>query len=141
MKNHLNNELLINIISYRKKNSYNKLYDSDWLKAELIIVNEGKTFKTPLNFLIVEEIERIIQWLNDIEKPNETIKTLEFIDPKMKLRQITRSNIKVLKFIYDTNSTLKESWELIINSNNISKLKQEFQDLLTKYPCRCNLTQ
>ncbi len=140
MKNHLNNELLINIISYRKKNSYNQLYDSDWLKAELIIVNEGKTFKTPLNFLIVEEIERIIQWLNDIEKPNETIKTLEFIDPKMKLRQITRSNIKVLKFIYDTNRTIKECWELIINSSNISILKQEFQNLLIKYPCRCNLT-
>lgn len=138
MKNHLNNELLINIISYRKKNSYNKLYDSDWLKAELIIVNDGNTFKTPLNFLIVEEIERIIQWLNDIEKPNEGIKTLEFIDPKMKLRQITRSNIKVLKFIYDTNSKMKECWELIINTSNIFILKQEFHDILTKYPCRCN---
>ncbi len=140
MKNHLNNELLINIISYRKKNSYNKLYDSDWLSAELIIVSNGNTFKTRLNFLIVEEIERIIQWLNDIEKPNETIKTLEFIDPKMKLRQITRSNIKVLKFIYEANCTMKECWELIINSGNISILKQEFQDLITKYPCRCNLT-
>jgi hypothetical protein len=140
MKNHLNNELLINIISYRKKNSYNKLYDSDWLKAELIIVNDGNTFKTPLNFLIIIEIERIIQWLNDLEKPNETIKTLEFIDPKMKLKLMTRSNMKVLKLVYETNSNMKECWELIINSRNISILKQEFQDLLTKYPCRCNLT-
>ena len=140
MKNHLNNELFINIISYRKKNSYNKLYDSDWLKAELIIVNDGKTFKTPLNFLLVEEIERIIHWLTDIQKQNKTIKTLEFIDPKMKLKQITRSNIKVLKCIYDTNSNMKECWEMIINSSNLSILKKEFKDLLTKYPCRCNLT-
>lgn len=63
MKNHNGDTMMIEVKNYHFENLYNKLYDSDWLDAELIMINSTGKASIKLELLLLEEIERIIDWL------------------------------------------------------------------------------
>ena len=140
MKNHNGDLLKIHVIKYQFDSLYNKLYDSDWLEAELIMIISKRKIKINLEFLIVEELERIYYWLIQLLNKNYADTKLEFIDPNLKFKIMTRSKIPVLKIIYYTNTTIIECWELIINNVNIISLATNIKTLINNYPCRCGKT-
>jgi len=129
----------INVKKYKFDNLYNKLYDSDWLEAELIMIISSRKIKINLEFLIVEELERIYFWLIDKLNNRGTGTKLKFIDPNLKFKIMTRSNMPVLKVIYYLNDSI-ESWELLINPANISSLASCIKTIIINYPCRCGKT-
>jgi hypothetical protein len=137
MKNHNGDSMKIEVKNYHFKNLYNKLYDSDWLDAKLIIINSAGKVSINLEFLLVEELERIINWLNQLLNKSNVTNKLEFIDPNLRLKLMTRSRIPVLKVLYNVNETTIECWELIIKTADINKLVNELKKTINNYPCRC----
>jgi hypothetical protein len=140
MKNHNGDIMKIHVINYQFDNLYNKLFDSDWLEAELIMIISKRKIKINLEFLIIEELERIYFWLIQILNKNYADSKLEFIDPNLKFKIMTRSKIPVLKIIYYMNDTKIECWELIINTANINSLANKINKIIINYPCRCGKT-
>jgi hypothetical protein len=140
MKNHNGDVMKIHVINYHFHNLYNKLYDSDWLDAELIMIISKRKIKINLEFLILEELERIYLWLIQIgNKENMDIK-LEFIDANLKFRILTRSKIPILKIMYCISDTKIVCWELIINTANLNSLANNMKTIINRYPCRCGKT-
>ena len=137
MRNHNGDILKFEVKGYHFKNLHNKLHDSDWLDAKLIMIISKRKIKINLGFLIIEELERIYSWLNQILNKTNMDCKLEFIDPNLKFRIMTRSKIPVLKIIYYINETKIECWELIINkSNTFMLLHRDTQIVVWKVlPC------
>ncbi len=137
MKNHNGASMKIKVKNYHFKNLYNKLYDSDWLDAELTIINSTGKVSINLELLLVEELERIINWLNQILNKNNVTNKLEFVDPNLRLKLLTRSSMPVLKVMYNINENTIECWELLIKTADINKLVNELKITINNYPCRC----
>ena len=137
MKNHNGDSMKIKVKNYHFKNLYNKLYDSDWLDAELTIINSTGKVSINLELLLVEELERIINWLNQILNKNNVTNKLEFVDPNLRLKLMTRSSMPVLKVMYNINENIIECWELLIKTADINKLVNELKITINNYPCRC----
>ena len=137
MKNHNGDSMKIKVKNYHFKNLYNKLYDSDWLDAELTIINSTGKVSINLELLLVEELERIINWLNQILNKNNVTNKLEFVDPNLRLKLLTRSSMPVLKVMYNINENTIECWELLIKTADINKLVNELKITINNYPCRC----
>ena len=127
----------IKVKNYHFKNLYNKLYDSDWLDAELTIINSTGKVSINLELLLVEELERIINWLNQILNKNNVTNKLEFVDPNLRLKLLTRSSMPVLKVMYNINENTIECWELLIKTADINKLVNELKITINNYHCRC----
>lgn len=139
MKNHNGDSMRIDIKKYHFDNLYNKVFDSDWLDAELVIKNDIEETKIKLEFLIIEELERIINWLLELSNNGIIDRQLNFIDSNMKLKLFTRSKIKVVKMLYNLNNNTIESWELIVTKTNLLLLADEIKKIIVAYPCRCGL--
>ena len=137
MKNHNGDSMKIKVKNYHFKNLYNKLYDSDWLDAELTIINSTGKVSINLELLLVEELERIINWLNQILNKKNVTNKLEFVDPNLRLKLMTRSSMPVLKVMYNINENIIECWELLIKTADINKLVNELKITINNYPCRC----
>jgi hypothetical protein len=135
--NDSNETLEIIVSGYHITNSHNKRYDSDWLDAELIIKNEYGVFIKQLEFLIVEELERMEVWLKNIFENKIQSKELDFVDPCLKLKLMKRSGIQVIKIIYETSESNKEVWEMRANENEIPQFIKGLNNILIKFPCRC----
>lgn len=135
--NHLGNKFEINISNYHFENNHYNQFDSDWLDAGLIMKNGNETFKIKLEFLIIEELERIVHWLSKILEDKTEKKSLLFVDPNLKFRIMTRSKINVLKIIYEIDEFELAVWELIITKENILLLIDQLREDLRLFPCRC----
>lgn len=137
MKNHNEDKMIISVKAYHFKDLQNKLYDSDWLDAELIIKNENKIQIITLEFWLVEELERLQNWLENISENKFMNKTLDFIDPNLNFKLMKRSNKRVVKAIYQLNEMNKIVWELLVTKENLVKLISEIKNILINFPCRC----
>ncbi len=137
MKNQSGDILKIRIKGYQLKNSFNSLFNSDWLDADLMIKKENRQFNMKLEFMLVEELERIQRWLTGIIKNEVLSKELDFIDPNLKFKLMSRSKMPVIKVIFYLNETEKEVWELFVTNQNMTRFVSEINALLIKFPCRC----
>jgi uncharacterized protein (UPF0128 family) len=137
MKNHNGDKMIINVKAYHFEDLQNKLHDSDWLDAELIIKNGNKIQIITLEFWLVEELERLQNWLENISENKFTNKTLDFVDPNLNFKLMKRSNKSVVKAIYKLNGINKIVWELLVTKENFVKLISEIKTTLMKFPCRC----
>lgn len=137
MKNHNEDKMIISVKAYHFNDLQNKLHDSDWLDAELIIKNGNKIQIITLEFWLVEELERLQNWLENISENKFMNKTLDFIDPNLNFKLMKRSNKRVVKAIYQLNEMNKIVWELLVTKENLVKLISEIKNILIKFPCRC----
>lgn len=135
--NHLGNKFEIKISNYHFENNHSNQFDSDWLDADLIIKNGSETFNIKLDFLIIEELERMEHWLLSIMNGNTEVKSLQFVDPNLKFRTMTRSNIHVLKVIYEVDEFELAVWELMITKENLLFFIDQIREDLLRFPCRC----
>ena len=138
--NDLGEKFEINIFKYYLEDHYNQAYSSDWLDAELNLSIGDENFTVKLEFLTLEELERMQYWLQKVIDLKEGNKTLLFVDPNLKFKVMTRSNIKVLKVIYENafEEIALASWELIITKQNLLFFIDQIREDLQRFPCRCN---
>jgi hypothetical protein len=139
LKNHLGEIFELRIEKYHLELSEIevKLFNSDWLDTEISISNKDGAFTTPLEFLI-EDFERILDWLSGLENKT-TKKYLYFLDMQFFLMRTKRNNVPFIKVIYYISEIDFVSWDLEINKENLLEFKNEIQQSLKMYPCRCGM--
>ncbi|GAA4074595.1 hypothetical protein GCM10022389_20200 [Flavobacterium cheonanense] len=127
-------ELLIN--GYKIPESEGILYNSDWLMATILISSNNEFLNKELDFLLVEDFDRILIWLNKKDQP----KRLEFVDASFSFLRFKRSNIPFLKIInQEFESKEAITWDLHLSDENIKMFTNEIKILQEKFPCRCGL--
>ena len=140
MKNHLGETFELRIEKYHLELSEIeiKLFNSDWLDTEISINNKDVAFSKPLKSFLIEDLERIFDWLSGVENKTSK-KKLYFVDSQLVFLRTKRNNVPFLKVIYFLNDKDFVSWDLEINTENVLEFKNELQQNLKIYPCRCGM--
>lgn len=115
-----------------------KLFNSDWLDVEISIINKDRVFITPLENFLIEDFERILDWISGIERKTSK-KYLYFLDTHLVFMRTKRNNVPFIKVIYFLTDKDFISWDLEINTENLLDLKNKIQQNLKIYPCRCGM--
>ena len=76
-----------------------KLFNSDWLDSEISINNNERAFSKPLEGFLIEDFERILDWISGIEQKTSK-KYLFFLDTQLVFMRTKRNNVPFLKIIY-----------------------------------------
>jgi hypothetical protein len=115
-----------------------KLFNSDWLDTEIKINNKEGALSKPLEIFLIEDFERILDWISGIEQKT-TKKYLYFLDTHLVFMRTKRNNVPFMKVIYHLNEIDIVTWDLEINTKNILEFKNKIQQNLKIYPCRCGM--
>lgn len=137
MKNHIGEELKIKVSGYMLLDSHGVLYNSDWLKTELLIISKDQNYKRELEFLTIEELERIIFWLELIQGNQMTIKRLDFVDPTIFFLLVRRGGLALIKLVNADYDKSYISWDLQATTENLNNFICQLKNLVLKFPCRC----
>ena len=140
LKNHLGETFELRIEKYHLELSEIeiKLFNSDWLDVEISITNKDRVFITPLEIFLIEDFERILEWISGIEH-KITKKYLYFVDSQLVFMRTKRNNVPFIKVIYHLNEIDFVSWDLEINTENVLDFKKKLKQNLKKLPCRCGM--
>jgi hypothetical protein len=134
--NHNNDMFELSVNGYKIPDSKDLLYTSDWLSASIAINSNNDFLNKELDFLLVEDFERILSWLNETNQP----KRLEFVDASFSFLRFKRSKIPFLKIInQEFESEEATTWDLHLSDENIKMFTKEVKVLQEKFPCRCGL--
>ena len=134
--NHNNDSFELSIKGYKILESEGILYDSDCLTATISINSNNEFLNKELEFLLVEDFDRILIWLNEKDQP----KRLEFVDASFSFLRFKRSNIPLIKIInQEFESKEAITWDLHLTDENIKIFTNEIKILQEKFPCRCGL--
>ncbi len=135
--NHENEVFKLSISDYMLPFNHNQYFESNWLKGEIEISKEGQTKVIQLEFLQIEELIGLIDWIDRVKKGvNRTSTIFDFIDPNMRFRIWKKGNVKTVRFIYHSEEKDTYSWELIINERNLDNLMEKLKRLLKRFPIR-----
>jgi hypothetical protein len=137
LENHENKVFKLSISDYMLPLKPDNYFENNWLKGEIEISSVDSKNIIPLEFMQVEELIRLLEWLEKIadkEKRDET--TLIFIDPLMKFRLWKRGQKELLRFIYHSEDKSIYTWDLILNEENVLEFKTQIQELLIHFPIR-----
>lgn len=140
LKNHLGEIFELRIEKYHLELSdiEVKLFNSDWLDVKISIKTKNGIFSKPIDCFLIEDLERISDWITGIEHKT-TKKKLYFVDSHLVFMRTKRNNVPFMKIIYHLNECDFVSWDLEINNENIFYFKSELQNMMLNYPCRCGL--
>jgi hypothetical protein len=134
--NHNNDSFELSIKGYKIPESEGLLYTSDWLTATISISSNNELLNKELDFLLVEDFERMLLWLNEKDQS----KRLEFVDASFYFLRFERSKIPFLKIINkEFESKEAITWDLHLTEENIKIFTNEIKILQEKFPCRCGL--
>lgn len=134
--NHNNDTFELSVNGYKIPDSKNILYTSDWLTASISISSNNDFLYKELEFLLVEDFERMLLWLNETNQP----KRLEFVDASFYFLRFKRSKIPFLKIInQEFESEDAITWDLHLSEENVKMFTKEVKALQEKFPCRCGL--
>jgi hypothetical protein len=137
LENHENKVFKLSISDYMLPLKPDNYFENNWLKGEIEISSGDSKNIIPLEFMQVEELIRLLEWVKktaDKEKRDET--TLIFIDPLMKFRLWKRGQKELLRFIYHSEDKSIYTWDLILNEENVLEFKTQIQELLIHFPIR-----
>jgi hypothetical protein len=134
--NHNNQVVSLNVNGYRMAQEKNG-FDSDWLDAEIIVSTENGDTKVALELFIVEEIERMIHWLEGVKAGTIRTKRLEFVDPNMVWMYLKKAGKPVLKVLITTDKETRTSIDIILTEATIETMHAQLNAILINYPCRC----
>ena len=140
LKNHLGETFELRIEKYHLELSdiEVKLFNSDWLDAEISIKTKNEILSKPLDCFLIEDLERISDWITGIEH-RATKKKLYFGDSHLVFMRTKRNNVPFIKVIYYLTESDFVSWDLEINKANELEFKNKIQQNLKVYPCRCGM--
>lgn len=135
--NHENIVFRLSVSDYMLPFNPDQYFQSNWLKGEIEVSQDGSTRIIPLEFLQVEELLQISGWIEQLtnkEQRNQTI--FHFIDPAMKFRLWRRGRTETMRFIYHSEQKNTCSWEMILNDANVTDFKKQLNEILLKFPIR-----
>ncbi len=140
LKNHLGEIFELRIEKYHLELSdiEFKLFNSDWLEVKISIKTKNGIFSKPLDCFLIEDLERISDWISGIEHKT-TKKKLYFVDSHLVFMRTKRNNVPFIKVIYYFTESDFVSWDLEINKANELEFKNKIQQDLKVYPCRCGM--
>ena len=115
-----------------------KLFNSDWLDVEISISKKEGAFTTPAEFFLIEDFERILDWISGIEQKTSK-KYLYFLDTHLVFMRTKRNNVPFIKVIYHLTESDFVSWDMEINKENIFDFKNKIQQDIKSFPCRCGM--
>lgn len=140
LKNHLGETFELRIEKYHLELSdiEVKLFNSDWLDVKISIKTKNGIFSKPLDCFLIEDLERISDWITEIEHKT-TKKKLYFVDSQLVFMRTKRNNVPFIKVIYFLADKDFVSWDLEINTVNILEFKYKIQQNLKLFPCRCGM--
>lgn len=115
-----------------------KLFNSDWLDTEICINNKEGEFSKSLECFLIEDFERILDWISGIEQKTSK-KYLYFLDSQLVFMRTKRNNVPFMKVIYHLNEIDFVTWDLEINKENILEFKNKIQQDLKSFSCRCGM--
>lgn len=136
--NHLGSIFEFNIQKYHLENNFNKLFDSDWIDVTISINSFEKSFSVAIENFLVEDFERILDWISGVEHKT-TNRKLCFVDSKLVFMRTKRNNVSFIKVIYYLAENEFVSWDLEINKDNVLDLKNGIRKMMFDYPCRCGM--
>ena len=121
-------------MSEYKKDRY---FQNNWLRGEIILSNGNINNRINLEFLQVEELIQLGEWLNQLEKNDKKSSNIfDFIDPRMRFRLWKRRNPKTIRFIYHSEEKDTFSWEMILNEKNVSDFERQINEIVIRFPIR-----
>jgi hypothetical protein len=135
--NHLNEAFRLNIIGYMLPLKPGCYFDNNWLNGSIEIKDNSGTEKISLEFLQVEELLMLLDWLQEIQNRQKRKATsFYFVDPYIKFRIWKRGKVELLKFFYHSGKQVIYSWEMILNQENVKDFKRQINQILREFPLR-----
>lgn len=135
--NHENRVFRLSISDYMLSLNPDQYFESNWLNGEIEISKEREVRIIPLEFLQVEELVQLSDWMEQISNKEQRSQTIfHFIDPTMKFRLWRRRRIETIRFIYHSEQKDTYSWEMILNDTNVTDFKNQLNEILLKFPIR-----
>lgn len=112
-------------------------FGNNWLKGEIEISQEGQSRVIPLEYLQIEELLQLSDWIEQLTTMGQRRQTIfHFIDPAMKFRLWRRRRIETIRFICHSEEKDMHSWEMILNDPNVTDFKNQINEILLKFPIR-----
>jgi hypothetical protein len=137
--NHNKQKLKFGVTGYFKDKTDETDFTNDWLTAELSIYGSAETLMYSFEFLLIEELELLKDWFENLLFSLDTKKRYYFLDTPVILLAFQRAGKKLLKFYVKKEETITH-YDLILNCDILYKLIHNIQLEISKYPCRCNLS-
>lgn len=135
--NELGEVFEIAVRGYCYEQSFGKLFESDWLIAELKILRKESFVVTNLDFLLIEELERIRYWFIDILSEKIKDSHLDFVDPNLNMFFLKNGTKDSIRIVYSLNYVKNEAWEIEASNVILENLIKQLETLLIRFPCRC----
>jgi hypothetical protein len=135
--NHANEIFVLNISGYMLANSEGVQNSSDWLRANLQITQQDQYYERELEFLTLEELERLICWLESIEQKKTTEKRLDFVDPNLFFLITQRSGSTFVKLVDLQEDQSHVSWDMLATDVNLTNSIRQLKKTIVDFPCRC----
>ena len=135
--NHKDETFRLIVCDYMLPFNPDQYFASNWLKGNIEISRKEQTTVIPLEFLQVEELIQLSDWIKQLSNKETRSQTIfYFIDPKMKFRLWKRRRTETMRFIYHSENKDIYSWEIILNERNMADFIGQLDGILTKYPIR-----
>lgn len=121
---------------YHEPGSTGELHTSDWLDATLYMnTSDGRSVRT-MEFLLVEELERIVAWLEQV-RDRLPVRDLEMIDPDISFKLITRNRIPFVKLIVGSDPKRWLITDMATDPRQMEDCIGMVKEQIARYPCRC----
>lgn len=136
--NHNKEKLHFEVVGYQRGHLISLDFTNDWLLANLSIYVKERSFTYQFEFLLIEELELLKDWFENILFSRHTSKRYFFIDTPVMLFRYKRAGRNFLKFIVKKERK-KIHFDLILDCNTLYNLIQKINIQLKRFPCRCKL--
>lgn len=128
-------------------NGYKNLYDpeatwaNDWLDGGIKVRIDGEEKNLLLNLLIVEELEGFIDWMQNIIDKTSKQTFFQFLDTELCFEHTRTDYSQQLRMKYGLEKDFIFLVDLPISDNSmvVATKIEEIKELLSRFPCRCNL--
>jgi hypothetical protein len=131
--------LILHVTGYMVKDSSNEQFASDWLNAQAIVKStRSKPRSLILEFLLIEELEQLREWIIRVAQGIASKRRFLFIDSTFSCMALKRGGSKQLKWIVKFGERDKECIDYLLNQENYTQLIAQLDSILLKFPCRCH---
>ena len=134
IQNEFKEEVELKIHDYVFPNLYNKLFECDWVKANVSFKTTHSLISFPLELFLIEDIKRILNFLDSHLDNN----TLYFADSEIVMKIYMENKVKYFSIIY-TKNTLNINWKIKFHFKNKTIMQTQLMKLLSDFPSRNNL--
>jgi hypothetical protein len=137
MLNENGEQFELRVDGYMAEYTPDKYFESNWLRGEIVLSNKRVEERVSLQFLQVEELIKLEEWISGIEKGDKSTRTIfDFIDPNMRFRLWERGKVESVRFIYHSEKKDIYHWEMLLNEKNVMNFCEQLEQTIKRFPIR-----